>query len=321
MRKSLRWVLVAAAAVGVPAAAQGFASRPVRIIVAFPAGGGTDIIARLIAPKLTETWGQQVIVDNRPGASGSLGTDLAANAAGAGSTPLMGTMGSFSGHTHLVPSMNVAPIRDFVPVTQVVAVHFVMMAHPSLPAKNVKDVIALAKARPGQLTYGSSGAGGAPHLAGELLKSMTGTDIVHVPYKGSAPSAQALMSGETSLGFDSIVQNLPHIRAGRFRALAVLGQERSSVLPDVPTVDESGVPGYDLTNWFALALPAGASPELAQRIAADVGKALALPDVRAKIATMGATPVGSSPEAFGKFMRAESEKWAKLIAEAGIKAQ
>jgi tripartite-type tricarboxylate transporter receptor subunit TctC len=321
MRSVLHWALIALACGSGQAGAQSFASKPVRIIVAFPAGGGTDIIARLLAPKLTDLWGQQVIVDNRPGASGIIGTELAAKAPADGHTLFMGTMGNFSVNKHLFPKMNVDPIRDFVPVTQVVAVHFVMLAHPSLPAKNVRQLIALAMARPGQLTYGSSGAGGAPHLAGELLKKMAAIDIVHVPYKGSAPSAAALMGGETSLGFDSIVQNLPHIRSGKFRALAVLGKERSAVLPDVPTVHESGVPGYDLTNWFALALPAGAPAALASRIAGDVAKALALSDVREKIATMGATPVGDSPRSFGEFMRAESDKWAKLIAEAGIRAQ
>jgi tripartite-type tricarboxylate transporter receptor subunit TctC len=322
MKQSVLWALalpVVISAAGV--CAQSFPAKPVRIVVAFPAGGGTDIIARLLAPKLTEMWGQQVLVDNRPGASGIIGTELSAKAPPDGHTLFMGTMGNLSVNKHLFPKMTVDPIRDFAPVTQVVAVHFVMIAHPSLPAKNVKELIALAKARPGQLTYGSSGAGGAPHLAGELLKKMAKVDIVHVPYKGSAPSSQALMGGETMLGFDSIVQNLPYIKAGKFKALAVLGKQRSSVLPDVPTVDESGLPGYDLTNWFALVLPAAAPAELASRISADVAKALAMTDVREKIAAMGATPVGDAPRHFGAFMRAESDKWQKLIAEAGIQVQ
>jgi tripartite-type tricarboxylate transporter receptor subunit TctC len=314
-------VLAAATLVAGSVCAQSFPSKPVRIVIAFPAGGGTDIVARLMQPKLTEMWGHQVLVDNRPGASGIIGTELAAKAPPDGHTMFMGTMGNLSVNKHLFPKMAVDPIKDFAPVTQVVAVHFVMIAHPSLPAKNVKELIALAKAHPGELAYGSSGAGGAPHLAGELLKKMAGINLVHVPYKGSAPSAQDLMGGQIMLGFDSIIQNLPHIKSGRLKALAVLGNERQSVLPGVPTMSESGVPGYDLTNWFALVLPVATPADVASRIAADVNKVLALPDIREKIAAMGATTVGNSPQQFGAFMRAESDKWAKLIAEAGIKAQ
>jgi tripartite-type tricarboxylate transporter receptor subunit TctC len=310
-------LLLAAGLVG----AQTFPAKTVRIIVAFPAGGGTDIVARLVGQKLTGGWGQQVIVDNRPGASGIIGTELAAKSPPDGHTIFMGTMGNLTVNKHLFPKMTVDPIKDFAPVTQVVAVHFVMLAHPSLPARNVGELIALAKARPGQLAYGSSGAGGAPHLAGELLKKMTGIDVIHVPYKGSAPSAQDLMGGQIMLGFDSIIQNLPHIRSGRLKALAVLGKERQSVLPGVPTMSESGVPGYDLTNWFGMALPVATPAPVVDRVAADVAKVLTLSDVRDKIATMGASAVGSSPRQFAAFMRSESDKWGKLIVDANIRAQ
>jgi len=266
-------------------------------------------------------WGQQVLVENRAGASGIIGTEAAARSAPDGYTLFMGTMGNLTVNRHLFPKMTVDPLKDFAPITDVVAVHFVMVAHPSVPAKNVKELIALARARPGQVTYGSSGAGGAPHLAGELLKMMAKLDLQHVPYKGSAQSAQDLMGGQIMLGFDSILQNLPQIRSGRLKALAVLGKVRSPTMPDVPTMAESGVPGYDLTNWFGLVLPAATPPDISRKIAGDVIKALALQDVRAKFTEMGATVVGDSQQEFAAYMRAESEKWAKVIKVAGIRAE
>lgn len=303
------------------AGAQAYPSRLVRIIVAFPAGGGTDITARVLAEKLSGTWGQQVIVENRAGASGMIGTEAAARAAPDGHTLFMGTMGNLTVNKHLFPQMSVDPIRDFAPITNVVAVHFVMVAHPSVPAKNVKELIALAKKQPGQITYGSSGAGGAPHLAGEMLKMLAKIDIQHVPYKGSALSAQDLMGGQIMLGFDSILQNLPQVRSGRLKALAVLGRVRSPTMPDVPTVAESGVPGYDLTNWFGLVLPVATPGSVSKKIADDAIKALALPDVRARFSDMGATVVGDSPAEFGAYLRAESAKWANVIKVGGIRAQ
>ena len=306
---------------GGPAAAQSFPAKPVRIIVAFPAGGGTDITARVIAPKLTDIWSQQVLVDNRPGASGTIGTEQAARAAPDGHTLFMGTMGNLSVNKHLFPKLALDPARDFVPVTQVVAVQFVMVAHPSLPARNVKELIALARKKPGEITYGTSGAGGAPHLGGELLRKMAKIDLAHIPYKGSAISMQDLVGGQIMLSFDSLLQYLPYIRANKARALAVLGKSRSPTVADVPTMDESGVPGYELTNWFGLVLPGATPQEVSRKIAADVRKVLGPADLREKFAAMGAAVVGSTPEQFGAFMRAESDKWAQLIAEAGIRVQ
>jgi len=303
------------------AAAQAFPSKSVRIIVAFPAGGGTDISARVLAQKLTEKWGQQVIVDNRAGASGIIGTELAARAAPDGYTMFMGTLGNLSVNKHLFPKMAVDPVKDFQALTQVVAVNFVMISHPSLPARNVKEVIALARAKPGQLAYGSSGAGGAPHLAGELFKMLAKVDIVHVPYKGSAPSMQDLIGGQIMLGFDSVLQNLPFIRSGQLRAIAVLGKERSTVLPDTPTAQESGLPDYELTNWFGLVLPGGTPQDIVRKIYADIGGVIKLPDVQEKFAGMGASAVGSTPEQFAAFMRSESDKWGQVIKVANIRAQ
>jgi tripartite-type tricarboxylate transporter receptor subunit TctC len=212
-------------------------------------------------------------------------------------------------------------VRDFAPLAQVVAVHFVMVAHPSVPARNARELIALARRQPDQITFGSSGPGGAPHLAGELLNKMAGIRLAHIPYKGSAISMQDLIGGQIMVSFDSLLQYLPYIRSRKVNALGMLGKSRAASLPDVPTLDESAVPGYDLTNWFGLVLPAGTPPELVRRIHADLRKALAAPEVRDKLTAMGATVVGSSPEEFARYMRSESQKWAKLIAEADIKAQ
>ena len=300
--------------------AQAFPARPVHVVVAFPPGGGTDIVARLLAPRLADAWGQQVIVDNRAGASGVIGTEFAARSAPDGHTLFLGTLGNLAVNQHLYPKMTVDPLRDFAPVTQVVAVHFVMAANPSVPARNVSELIALARSQPGKINYSSSGPGGAPHLAGELFKSMAHVDIVHVPYKGSAPSFQDLLGGQVSFTCDSLVQALPYIRDGRLRALAVLGAARTPLLPEVPTVAET-LPGYELTNWFGLVAPAATPRATVARIHADVAKLLRDPSIAEKLSGMGATAIGNEPEQFGAAMRADSEKWGKLIREAQIKAE
>jgi len=300
--------------------AQSFPAKPVHIVVAFPAGGGTDIVARLLGPRLGDAWGQPVVVDNRAGASGTIGTEFAARAAPDGHTLFLGTLGNLAVNQHLYPKMAVDPLRDFAPVTQVVAVHFVMVANPSVPARNVSELIALAKSRPGQINYSSSGPGGAPHLAGELFKSMAKLDIVHVPYKGSAPSFQDLLGGRVSFTCDSLVQALPYVRDKRLVALAVLGAARSPLLPEVPTVGET-LPGYELTNWFGLVAPAATPRAAIARIHADVVKVLRDPAIAEKLSGMGATAIGSEPNEFGATMRADSEKWGRLIREANIKAE
>jgi tripartite-type tricarboxylate transporter receptor subunit TctC len=300
--------------------AQSFPSKPVHIVVAFPPGGGTDIVARLIGPRLAEAWGQQVIVDNRAGASGTIGTEFAARSAADGSTLFMGTLGNLAVNQHLYPKMTVDPLRDFAPVTQVVAVHFVMVANPSLPARSVAELIALARAQPGKINYSSSGPGGAPHLAGELFKSMAKVDVVHIPYKGSAPSFQDLLGGRVSFTCDSLVQALPYIRDGRLVALAVLGASRTPLLPGVPTVGET-LPGYELTNWFGLVAPAATPGAVVARIHADVVRVLKDPSISEKLSAMGATAIGNEPAEFGAAMRADSDKWGRLIREAQIKAE
>ena len=312
--------MLAGAALAWPAAAQTFPAKPVRIIVAFPPGGGVDIVARTMGPRLTEIWRQPIVVENRPGASGVIGTEAAARSAPDGHTLFIGTLGNLTANQYLYPKMPVDPLRDLAPLTQVVAVHFVMTAHPSLPAKNVKELIALAKARPGQINYASSGPGGAPHLGAELFKSMTRVDMVHVPYKGSGLSFIDLLAGQVSLTCDSQLQSLPYIKAGRLRALAILGGKRSPLLPEVATVGET-VPGYELTNWFGMTVPAATPPDLIARLYADISKVLQQPDFREKITGMGADVVGSTPAQFGAFMKAESDKWGKVIREANIKAE
>src|SRR5215467_16160458 len=317
MRKlafTLGWLLVQGAF------AQSFPTKPVHVVVAFPPGGGTDIVARLIGPRLAEIWGQQVIVDNRAGASGTIGTEFAARSAADGTTLFLGTLGNLAVNQHLYLKMAVDPLRDFTPVTQVVAVHFVMVANPSVPAKNVADLIALAKSQPGKINYSSSGPGGAPHLAGELFKSMAGVDIVHVPYKGSSPSFQDLLGGRVAFTCDSLVQALPYIRDKRLVALAVLGASRTPLLPDVPTVGET-LPGYELTNWFGLVAPAATPGAVVSKVHADVARLLKDPAIAEKLSGMGATAIGNTPAEFGAIMKADSEKWGRLIREAHIKAE
>jgi tripartite-type tricarboxylate transporter receptor subunit TctC len=301
--------------------AHAFPTKPVRIIVAFPPGGGTDIVARLIAPKLGDAWGQPVIVENRAGAAGVIGTDAAAKAEPDGHTLFMATMGNMTANQHLYSNMTVDPLRAFAPITKVVDVHFVFMANPSLPANNVQELIALAKRKPGEIAYSSSGAGGAPHLAMELFKRQAGIDLAHVPYKGSAPSITDLMGGRVMLTMDSLVQSLPHIKAGRLKALAVLGPKRSALLPEVPTVAESGLPGYALTNWFGLLAPAATPAERIAKLHADVVAVLRDDEIQKKIAALGADVVGNSPQEFGAAMRAESAQWAEIIKAVGIKVQ
>jgi tripartite-type tricarboxylate transporter receptor subunit TctC len=308
------------AAVSGQALAQAFPNRPVRLIVAFPPGGGTDIVARLVGQRLADVWGQQVLVENRAGASGVIGTETAARAAPDGYTLFLGTLGNLAVNQHLFPKMAVDPLTAFAPITQVVDVHFVLLANPALPVKNVTELLALAKARPGQLTYSSSGSGGAPHLAGELFKRLGQVDIVHVPYKGSAPSMQDVMGGQVSITFDSQIQALPFIKDNRLRAIAVLGRNRSQQLPDVPTVAESGLADYDLTNWFGLVAPAGTPKNLLDKINADVVRVLNIAEFRGRINDMSASVVGNTQEQFAATMKADSAKWARVIRETGLKA-
>jgi tripartite-type tricarboxylate transporter receptor subunit TctC len=303
------------------AGANAFPTKPVRIIVAFPPGGGTDIVARLIAPRLGDSWGQPVVVENRAGASGTIGTEAAARADADGHTLFMATMGNMTANQHLYPKMALDPLRAFAPVTKVVDVHFVFMANPSLAAGTVKEVVELAQKRPGELHYSSSGPGGAPHLAMELFKRQAGIDLTHVPYKGSGPGMTDLLGGRVLMTMDSLLQGYPNIKAGKLKALAVLGPKRSTLLPEVPTMAEAGVAGYALTNWFGLLAPAGTPRDVVAKVHADVTRVLRDAEIQKRIAEMGADVVGNTPEEFGAAMRAESAQWADIIKSANIKAE
>jgi len=300
--------------------AENFPDKPIRMIVAFPAGGGTDIIARLMAERLTALWNQQVIVDNRAGAGGVIGTEIAARAEPDGYTIFMATLGNLAINPHLY-KMRIDPLKDLAPITNVVDVNFVLVANPAFPASTVAELIDLARKRPGEIHYSSSGVGGAPHLAGELFCDMADVRLTHVPYKGSGPSFTDLIGGQVSLTFDSLVQALPYIQAGKLRPLAVLASKRSELLPDVPTLAESGVPGYDFTNWFGLVAPAGVPQTRISKINAGVRTVLARPDVREQLAKMGAVPADGTPEAFGAQIRAEAVKWARIVKDRGIQGQ
>ena len=302
-----------------PVVAQPFPSKPVRMIVGFPAGGGTDIVARTISPRLSEVLGQPVVIDNRGGASGLVATDLAAKAAPDGYTLFMGTLGNLSVNPLLFPKVPFDTARDFAPLTQVVSVTFMLYVHPSLPAKSVKELIALAKVRDAQLNYASSGSGGAPHLAAELFNSLAGVKLTHVPYKGSGPSFTDLLGGQVPITFTTLTQGLQYVKANRLRAIATLGATRTPVLPEVPTVAET-LPGYEVVNWFGLVAPAATPRDVIARLHGDILKVLRMPDVNEKLVAQGTDPVGSSPDEFGVFMKTEAVKWARVIKEANIRA-
>lgn len=321
MRPFTRLLALPLALISAGAYAQSFPSKPIRIIVAFPAGGGTDIVARMIAPKLGEALGTQVVVDNRAGAQGIVGTEIAAKSPPDGHTLFMGTLGNIAVNPVLWGSkLPFNMERDFAPLTQVVDVWFLQMIHPSLPAKTPRELIALAKSQPGALNYYSSGAGGAPHLAAEMFNSLAGVKTTHVPYKGSSPGMTDLMAGHVQIGYDSVVQSLPFVKSGKLRAVAVLGAKRTPLLPDTPVMKDY-LPGFELTNWFALVIPAATPVDIRNRLHAEVVKILRSPDIKERLLGMGAEPVGSTQEQFGAFIKSEMAKWGKVIRDANIKAE
>ena len=314
-------VLASAAAIASAAdSAPAYPSKPVRVIAASSPGSAVDIVARIIAQKLSENLGQQVIVDNRAGAGGNLGAELAAKAPPDGYTLFMGTP-AHAINTGLYRKLNYDLVRDFAPVTQVTTGAYMVVVHPSLPVKTLKELAALARAKPGQLNYASAGAGNATHLAGELFKSLTRTSIEHVPYKGSGPAMTDLMGGQVQIMFPNLTQALPQVKTGRIRALAVTSEKRSPSAPDVPTGVEAGVPGYVVTSWFGVLVPAATPRELVNRLNAELAQTLKVPDVRERLAADGAEPRLSTPEQFGAFIKTEIDKWAKVIRDAKIAAE
>ena len=299
--------------------AQTYPAKPVRLVVGFPAGGPTDIVSRTLAPRLTEALGQQVLVDNRAGAGGVIATEHVTKAPPDGHTLLMGTIGGIAVAMSLVPNRGYDTLRDLAPVTQAVTVTNLLVVHPSVPAKNVKELLAIARSRPGRLNYASSGNGTVTHLAGELFKLMGKVDITHVPFKGGAPALTALISGEVDLSYENSLVVTPHVKAGKVKALAVTGTRRSQLMPDLPTIGDSGLPGYNASGWYGLFVPAATPRAIVARLNAEAVKALRLPEVVRTLSSQGAEPVGNSPEEFSAFVRAEIEKWANLVKLAKMK--
>lgn len=312
MNKSITLLPLLLAALALPVAAQQYPQRAIRMVVGFPAGGPTDIVSRLMAPKMAEALGQQVIVDNRGGAGGMIATEQVAKAAPDGYTILMGTIGGVAVAMSLNPNRGYDTLRDLAPITQSVTVTSILVTHPSVPAKNVRELLALARAKPGSLNYGSSGNGTITHLAGELLKYMGKVSITHVPYKGGSPALTALVSGEVDLTYENSLIITPHIKSGRVKALAVTGAKRSALFPELPTIAET-LPGYSASGWYGLLAPAAVPKPIIARLHTEAVKALRIPDVIEKLSSQGAEPVGNTPEEFTAFVRSEIEKWAKLV--------
>ena len=312
--------LLACAALAAPACAQqAYPSKPVRIISIFAPGGGNDVICRLVAQQLTERFKQQVIVENRVGANGIVGSEVAARSAPDGYTFTLIP----SGHTVNASMYKKLPfdsIKDFTPITLAGSGPLVLAVHPSLPVKNVKDLIALAKARPGQLTYVSSGVGASGHLAGALFDSMTGTKMVHIPYKGMSLAISDLMGGQVSMTFGTSLSVIPHVRTGRLRALATTGAQRSPALPDMPTIAESGLPGYEASLWYGFVGPARMPPEIVQKLNTEIAAVLAQPDIREKLASQGVDAKSTTPEEFGRIMVADVARWAAVVQKLGLQA-
>ena len=301
-----------------PVAAQQYPSKPIRLVVPFPPGGPTDVVSRLLAPKLAELLGQQIVIENRGGSGGTIGTEQVAKALPDGYTIIMGTIGGLAVAKSLNPRLGYDTLRDLAPITQSVSVTSILVVHPSVPAKNVRELLAIAKSSPGKLNYASSGNGTVTHLAGELLKLLGKVSIVHVPYKGGAPALTAIMSGEVDMSYENSLIITPYIRSGRVRALAVTGATRSKLLPDLPTIAET-LPGYDASGWYGLLAPAATPKPIIARLHVEAAKALHSPDIVAKLASQGAEPVGNTPEEFTAFIRSEISKWANLVKAARMR--
>ncbi len=302
---------------GTSALAQAYPTKPVTIIVPFAAGGTTDILARIIGQALTAELGQSVVVDNRAGAGGNIGGQAAAKAAPDGHTLFMGTVGTHAINASLYKKMPFDPVKDFAPLTRVANVPNLLVANPAQPYKSVKDLIAYAKANPGKVNFGSSGNGSSIHLSGELFKSLAKVDMQHVPYKGSAPAVTDLLGNQIGIMFDNMPSAIQHVRSGSLVPLAVTTAKRSPELPNVPTIAEAGVPGYEATSWFGMFAPAGTPAPVLAKLNAAIVKVLAQPDVKKKINEQGAEVYSETPEQFTAFIQAESVKWGKVVKESG----
>jgi tripartite-type tricarboxylate transporter receptor subunit TctC len=308
------------AAVEAAGQAESYPARPIRFIAANAPGGGLDITARAIGPKLAAALGQQIIVDNRAGAAGSIASEIVAKSAPDGYTILVSSLGGLAVNTNLYKGLSYHPLRDLAPITWATSGSNVLVVHPSVPAKSVQELIALAKAQPGKLSYGSSGAGNAGHLAGELFNGMAGVKMVHIPYKGGAPAMIDLIAGQIQLVFSSAPTAVPQVKAGKIRGLAVTTAKRSIILPELPTIAESGVPGFEADNWYGVVTTMKTPRPIIERLHDEIVRALHTPDVKQALLTQGLEVRTSTPEEFGAYMKSEFEKWAKVIKSAGITA-
>ncbi len=327
MRHTLGFTLFFIAAAPVLCAGSAFAAetrdypnRPIRLIAPYAPGGGTDILARLIGLKLTQALGQSVVVENRPGAGGIIGTDAVAKSAPDGYTLLLASPSPMVVSPHLIKKMPYDPLKDLAPITMITIVPAIMAVHPSLPARSVRELIALGKQKPGMLNFSSSGNGGTGHLAGEMMKLMTGISMTHVPYKGTGPATTALLTGEVNLTFGDIIAVLPHVKSRRIIGLAVTTEKRSPAIPELPTVAET-LPGYSAGPWYGMLAPAGTPPAIVTQLNREIVKILFSPEVKADLSRDGAEPAGTSPEEFAKHLRAETERWGKVVKQAGMTAE
>ena len=299
---------------------QAYPTKPIRLIVPFPPGGSTDILARSVAQKLTEAWGQQVIIDNRGGAGGTIGAELAAKAPHDGYTLMMGHIGTLAVNVSLYSKLSYDPLKDFVPVCMVALVPNVLVVNPALPVRNVTELIVYAKANPGKLNYSSGGNGSAAHLAVEYFKLQTGTSIVHVPYKGTGPSVADLIGGQVSMTMTGAPAVMGHVQSGRLRALGVSSPQRVPALSQIPTVDEAGVPGFDATQWYGIVAPAGTPKDIVTKLNAEIRKIMQSKDMLERLNTEGAIAAAGTPEEFGAYIKSEITRWAAVVKAAGMKA-
>jgi tripartite-type tricarboxylate transporter receptor subunit TctC len=302
-----------------PAFAQDYPTKPVKMVVPFPPGGPLDLTGRLIAQQLSDMWGQSVVVENRPGAGGNIGADFVAKSPADGYTILMGALSTHAVNPNLYSKMPYDAAKDFVPITLIAVTPNVLVVNASSPVNNVKDFIAYTKANPGKLSFGSGSNGSAGHLAGELYKVETGTDSVHIPYKGGAPATQALLAGDTQFMFDNLANAMAQVKGGRVRAIAVTTKDRSKLAPDLPTMAEQGMPGFDISTWFGLMAPAGTPPDVVAKWNADLVKILNTPDVREKMLAQGADPTPMTTAQFASFMAVERAKYARIVKASGAK--
>ena len=314
------FALAISLAAALPASAQPYPLKPIRIVVPFPAGGIADIYSRLIGARLTEVWGQPVVVENRTGAGGNIGADFVAKSPPDGYTLVMGSFGTHAVNVTLFSKLPYDPVQDFAPIALALEAEGVLVVHPSVPAQNVAELIAVARAKPGTLSFASAGMGTASHLAGELFKTMAKVDMVHVPYKGNVPALTDLLAGQTALIFATMPTALPHVKTGKLRALATIGATRSAAAPELPTVAEAALPGFEVTNWVGLFAPAGTPPEIVRRLNGEVVRFMQTPEIEARLRSEGARFVPNTPEQFGAFVAAEIAKWAPIVKASGARA-